>query len=219
MAQELAKEVLPMDAVLWNSSSSTFKHTWLRIEKRELAETNKKTTKTIFFNSKQRIKMISLYLGSTQSQFILGGSSNITADGDCSHEIKRHLLLGRKVMTNLDSTLKSWDITLPTKVHLVSSVQFSWVTQSCLTVCYPMNRSTPDLPVHHQLPESTQTQVHWVGDAIQPSHPVIPFSSHLQSILTSGSFQMSQFFAQDGQGIGVSALHQSLQWIFRTDLL
>ena len=173
MAQELAKEGLPMDAVLWNSSSSTFKHTWLRIEKRELAETNKKTTKTIFFNSKQRIKMISLYLGSTQSQFILGGSSNITADGDCSHEIKRHLLLGRKVMTNLDSTLKSWDITLPTKVHLVSSVQFSWVTQSCLTVCYPMNRSTPDLPVHHQLPESTQTHVHWVGDAIQPSHPLL----------------------------------------------
>ena len=50
-------------------------------------------------------------------------SSKITADGDCSHEIKRHLLLGRKVMTNLDSTLKNRDITLPTEVHLVSSVQ------------------------------------------------------------------------------------------------
>ena len=53
----------------------------------------------------------------TVSDFILGGSK-ITADGDCSHEIKRHLLLGRKVMTNLDSMLKSRDITLPTKVHL-----------------------------------------------------------------------------------------------------
>ena len=52
----------------------------------------------------------------TVSEFILGGSK-ITADGDCSHEIKRHLLLGRKVMTNLDSILKSRDITLPTKVH------------------------------------------------------------------------------------------------------
>ena len=52
----------------------------------------------------------------TVSDFILGGSK-ITADGDCSHEIKRHLLLGRKVMTNLDSLLKSKDITLPTKVH------------------------------------------------------------------------------------------------------
>ena len=57
----------------------------------------------------------------TVSDFILGGSK-ITADGDCSHEIKRHLLLGRKVMTNLDSILKSRDITLPTKVRLVKGI-------------------------------------------------------------------------------------------------
>ena len=57
------------------------------------------------------------------SDFILG-SSKITEDGDCSHEIKRHLLLGRKVMTNLDSILKSRDITLPTKVHLVKAMVF-----------------------------------------------------------------------------------------------
>jgi len=60
----------------------------------------------------------------TVSDFILGGLK-IIADGDCSHEIKRHLLLGRKVMTNLESILKSRDTTLPAKVHLVSSVQFS----------------------------------------------------------------------------------------------
>ena len=59
----------------------------------------------------------------TVADFIFLGSK-ITADGDCSHEIKRHLLLGRKVMTNLDSTLKSRDITLPTKVHLVKAVVF-----------------------------------------------------------------------------------------------
>ena len=59
----------------------------------------------------------------TVSDFILGGSK-IIADGDCSHEIKRHLLLGRKVMTNLDSILKSKDITLPTKVHVVKSMVF-----------------------------------------------------------------------------------------------
>ena len=59
------------------------------------------------------------------------------------------------------------------------------VAQSCLTLCDPMNHSTPDLPVHHQLPEFTQTHVHRVGDAIQPSHPVIPFCSWLQSFLTS----------------------------------
>ena len=59
----------------------------------------------------------------TVSDFIFGGSK-ITADGDCSHEIKRHLLLGRKVMTNLDSIFKSRDITLPTKVRLVKSMVF-----------------------------------------------------------------------------------------------
>ena len=61
--------------------------------------------------------------------FFLG--SKITTDGDCSHEIKRHLLLGRKVMTNLDSILKSRDITLPTKVHLVKAVVFPVVMYGC----------------------------------------------------------------------------------------
>ena len=66
----------------------------------------------------------------TVSDFILGGSK-ITADGDCSHEIKRHLLLGRKVMTNLDSIFKSRDITLPTMVRLVRSMVFPVVMYGC----------------------------------------------------------------------------------------
>ena len=66
----------------------------------------------------------------TVADFILGGSK-ITADGDCSHEIKRHLLLGRKVMTNLDSILKNRDITLSTKVHLVKAMVFPVVTYRC----------------------------------------------------------------------------------------
>ena len=66
----------------------------------------------------------------TVSDFILGGSK-ITADGDCSHEIKRHVCLGRKVMTNLDSIFKSRDITLPTKVHLVKAMIFPVVTYGC----------------------------------------------------------------------------------------
>ena len=61
--------------------------------------------------------------GSSERVYFLGGSK-ITADGDCSHEIKRRLLLGRNVMTNLDSTLKSRDITLPTKIHLVKAMFF-----------------------------------------------------------------------------------------------
>ena len=76
--------------------------------------------------------------GETVSDFILGGSK-ITADGNCSHEIKRHLLLGRKVMTNLDSIFKSRDITLSTKVHLVKAMVFlvvmygyeSWTIKKC----------------------------------------------------------------------------------------
>ena len=66
----------------------------------------------------------------TVAEFILGGFQ-ITADGDCSHEIKRHLLLGRKVMTNLDSILKSRDITLPTKVHLVKAMVLPVVMYGC----------------------------------------------------------------------------------------
>ena len=66
----------------------------------------------------------------TVTDFILLGSK-ITADGDCSHEIKRRLLLGRKVMTNLDSVLKSGDITLPTKVHLVKAMVFPVVMYGC----------------------------------------------------------------------------------------
>ena len=66
----------------------------------------------------------------TVSDFILGGSK-ITADGDCSHEIKRHKLLGRKVMTNRDSVFKSRDITLPTKVRLVKAMIFPLVTYGC----------------------------------------------------------------------------------------
>ena len=68
--------------------------------------------------------------GETVSDFILGGSK-ITTDGDCSHEIKRRLLIGKKVMTNLDSIFKSRDITLPTKVHLVKAMVFPVVMYEC----------------------------------------------------------------------------------------
>ena len=67
-----------------------------------------------------------------------------------------------------------------------SSFQFSSVAQSCLTVCDPMNHSTPGLPIHHQLLESTQTHVHWVNDAIQPSHPL---SSHSPPALNLSQHQ------------------------------
>ena len=86
-----------------------------------------------------------------------------------------------------------------------SSVQFSSVTQSCPALCDPMNCSTPGLPVHHHLPEFTQTHVHRVGDAIQPSHPLSPFPP-TPNPSQHQSFPMSQLFAWGGQSPGVSAL-------------
>ena len=79
----------------------------------------------------------------------------------------------------------------------IHSVQFSSVAQSCLTLCNPMNHSTPGLPVHYQLLESTQTHVHWVGDAIQPSHPL--------SAPSPPAFNLSQ---HQGLFKWVSSLHQ-----------
>ena len=85
------------------------------------------------------------------------------------------------------------------------SVQFSSITQSCPILCNPMDCSTPGLPVHHQLPEFTQTHVHWVGDAIQPSHPLSSRSPPIFNLFKWGFFQMNQFFESGRQSIGVSA--------------
>ena len=79
---------------------------------------------------KERERNVHLYLHYANQILFLGGST-ITADGECSHEIKRHLLLGRKVMTNLDSIFKLRDITLPTKVHLVKAMIFPVVMYGC----------------------------------------------------------------------------------------
>ena len=81
------------------------------------------------------------------------------------------------------------------------NIQFSSVAQQCLTFCDPMNRSTPGLPVHHQLPEFTQTHVHWISDAIQPSHPLS--SSSPPSIRV---FSNESTLLIGGQSTGVSAL-------------
>ena len=93
--------------------------------------------------------------------------------------------------------------------------QFSSLTQSCPTLCDPMNWGTPGLPVIHQLPESTQTQVHWVGDAIQPSHslsspspPALNLSQH------QGLFQQVSSLHQVAKVLEFQLQHQSFQWIF-----
>ena len=86
-----------------------------------------------------------------------------------------------------------------------ASVQFSSVTQSCPTLCDPMNRSTPGLPVHHQLQDFTQAHVHWVSDAVQPSHPLSSPSPPAPNPSQHQSFPMSQLFSWGGQSTGVSA--------------
>ena len=101
----------------------------------------------------------------------------------------------------------------------IVSVQFSSVTQSYLILCDSMNRSTPGLPVHHQLPESIQTNVHWVGDAIQPSHPL---SSPSPPALNLSQHQcLSKWVSSSHQVAKVlefQLLHQSFQWTPRTHL-
>ena len=103
--------------------------------------------------------------------------------------------------------------------HL-TSVQFSSVTQSCSTFCDPMNCSAPGLPVHHQLPESTQTHVHWVSDAIQPSHPLLsPSPPALNLSQHQGLFKWVSSSHQVAKVLEFQLQHQPFQWIPRSDLL
>ena len=97
---------------------------------------------------------------------------------------------------------------------------FSSVIQSCLTLCDPMDRSMPGFPVHHQLPELTQIHVHRVGDAIQPSHPLLsPFLPAFNLSQHQHLFQWVSSSHQVAKVLEFQFQHQSFQWIFRTDFL
>ena len=105
-----------------------------------------------------------------------------------------------------------------------NDIQFSAVTQSCPTPCAVMESSTPGLPVHHKLPEPTQTHVHWVGDVIQPSHPLSSPSLPAFILPSIRVFPMSQFFASGGQSVGASASASVLpmnnqDWLELTSLI
>ena len=107
-----------------------------------------------------------------------------------------------------------------TITSLLIGYQFSSVTQSCLILCDPMDCSTLGLHVHHQLPKFTQTQVHWVSYAIQPSHPV-PSSSPPALNLSQNQvlFKWVSSSHQVAKVLELQPQHQSLEWIFRTDFL
>ena len=102
---------------------------------------------------------------------------------------------------------------------MYTSVQLSSVSQSCLNLCDPMNCSMPGLPVHHQLPEFTQTHVHWIGDAIQPYHPLLSPSPPAMNL--SQHQGLSQWVSSSHQVtklLEFQLQHQSFQWTPRTGL-
>ena len=102
----------------------------------------------------------------------------------------------------------------------VDVAQLSSVAQSCLTLCDLMDCSTPDLPVHHQLPELTQTHVHWVSDAIQLSHPLSsPSPPAFNLSQQQGLFQWVSSSHEMAKVLEFQLQHQSFQWIFRTGFL
>ena len=105
-------------------------------------------------------------------------------------------------------------------IYYYVSVQFSSVAQPCPTLCDPMNHSTPGLPVHHQLPEFTQTHVHRVSDAIQPSHPLSsPSPPTPNPSQHQGLFQWVISSHEVAKVLEFQLQHQSFQWTLRTDLL
>ena len=107
----------------------------------------------------------------------------------------------------MDTHSLTWD---PYAALTAITVHFSSVPQSCPTLCDPMNCSMPGFPVPHHFPEFAEVHVHWISDAIQPSHPLSPSSSCPQSFPASGSFPVSQLFASGGQNIGASASASAL---------
>ena len=117
-----------------------------------------------------------------------------------------------------------WELLLRIWVndHVITStqVQFNSVTQLCPTLCDPMNCSTPGLPVHHKLPEFTQTHVHWVGDASQPFHPLLPPSPPAPNPSQhQGLFQWVNSSHDVAKVLEFQLQHQSFQWTPRTYLL
>ena len=122
-----------------------------------------------------------------------------------------------KIMAS--SPITSWQIDEETVETVSDFILFSSVTQSCSTLCDPMDCSTPGFPVHHQLPELVQTHVHRVGDEIQwyppssPSPPALNLSQH------QGLFQWVSSSYQVVKVLELQLQHQSFQWIFRTDFL
>ena len=104
--------------------------------------------------------------------------------------------------------------------HFANKDPYQFSPQLCLTLCNPMNRSTQGFPIYRQLTESTQTHVHWIGDAIQPSHPLLsPSPPALNLFQHQGLFKWVSSSYQVAKVLEFQLQHQSFQWTLRTDFL
>ena len=131
---------------------------------------------------------------------------------------KLHLFHSRKLSLSWVVTVTQHSVMCPVGFH--SSAQFSSVSQSCPTLCDPMDHSSSGLPVHHQLPEFTQTHVHRVGDAIKTSHPLSsPSPPAFNLSQNQGLFKRVSFSYQVAKVLEIQFQHQFSQWTPRTDLL
>ena len=150
-------------------------------------------------------------------QKLLGRNRHYSFTGGISSSLEKNPSFALKAFP-----LIRWS---PPRISRITSFQFSSVTQLCPTLCDPMNCSTPGFPVHHQLPESTQTHVHRVGDAIQPSHPLSsPSPPALNLSQHKGLFQWVSSSHQVAKVLEFQLQHQSFQWTpglisFRMDWL
>ena len=136
--------------------------------------------------------------------------SLVHAEGWCGSGLERHV----------GWAVEGWGCLTWRLDAIWQSVQFRTVTQLCPSLCDPTDWSTPGLPVHHQLPEFTQTHVHWVSDDIQPSHPLSsPSPTTFNLSQHQGLFRWVSSSHQVAKVLEFQPQHQSFQWIFRTDFL
>ena len=162
-----------------------------------------------------------LNLGKWQSEAIAGVHSleNLKTGQGNGMRLEKQTVLSAAWFSQI---LGSWIFYMVDEVsHLIGkrSVQFSSVAQLCLTLCNPMDCSTPGLPVHHQHLEFTQTHVHWVSDAIQASHPLLsPSPPAPNPSQHQGLFQWVSSSYEVAKVLEFQFQHQSFQWTFRTDL-
>ena len=170
-------------------------------------------------NHAGRFKLVLLSLYPEKKK--CGTNMNLFTDKDQIHvELKlklillwSHAMLLLSFMSSPCELSKRQDSFLMFVSHSVSSV-----AQMCLTLCDPTDCSTPGLPVHHQLPELTETHVHWVGDAIQPSHPLLSPSPPIFNLSQHrGLFIWVSCSHQVAKILEFQLQNQSFQWIFRTD--